>query len=172
LKREREREEPGQRRVTKRIKERRTRGEGRQRQTRRRRGRRRSKKESHSPRRKCAPALPPSPFSYVYNRIYATLDFFILSFERRDDGFRERERKRACVSSLSLFDARNRGEMIQTESPSFFIACACLYDMCCKNAETRVAPKKKMEKKQHAHQITCETLSFLSLSLNCVALFF
>ena len=83
----------------------------------------------------------------------------------------DRERERVCPLFLSLTRAIG-GEMIQTESPSFFNACACLYDMCCKNAETRVAPKKKMEKKL-AHQITCETLSFLSLShQSCVALFF
>jgi hypothetical protein len=77
---------------------------------------------------------------------------------------REKERARACVSSLSLFDARNRGEMIQTESPSFFNASVrVVYDMCFVKMRT-LRRKKKMEKKKLAHQITCETLSFLSLS--------
>ena len=116
-------------------------------------------------------------FLYVYNRIYAsTLDFFILSFERRDGGFRDRERKRERARVCPLFLSLTRaigGEMIQTESPSFFNASARVCMICVsKILRTRVAPKKKNGKKKLAHQITCETLSFLSLSLNCVALFF
>jgi hypothetical protein len=80
---------------------------------------------------------------------------------------REEESARACVSSLSLFDARNRGEMIQTESPSFFNASVrVVYDMCFVKMRTRELRREKKKWKKKSTRIKSHAKrSLFSLSL-------